>query len=138
MKNCHDSIYFPEVTVCLDPATMGELASVIARMRRHRAAGPDGIPAELWKWLDDGNRAILLDLVNSVLFTGRIPTEWARAEVVEIYKGKGDPKDPSSYRPISLLSTAYKLLAALLHKRLEAEIEDRLIHTQYGFRKGRS
>ena len=34
------------------------------------------------------------------------------------FKGKGADTDPSSYRPISLLNTVYKVFAAMLQSRL--------------------
>ena len=55
---------------------------------------------------------------------------------MEIYKGKGSLTDPNNYRPISLLSTAYK--ARIIQQRLEKAIDDRLRPSQYGFRAGRS
>ena len=42
------------------------------------------------------------------------------------------------YRPISLLSTAYKLFARIMQTRLEQAIDHKLRPTQYGFRKNRS
>ena len=58
--------------------------------------------------------------------------------MVEIYKGKGSTADPHNYHPISLLSTAYKLMARILQQRLEKAIDHRLRDTQFGFRAGRS
>ena len=58
----------------------------------------------------------LLDILNQALTAGRIPQEWQQALVVEIYKGKGSTADPNNYRPISLLSTAYKLMARILQQ----------------------
>ena len=46
--------------------------------------------------------------------------------------------DPNNYQPISLLSTAYQLLARVLQQRLEKGLEPYLRDTQYGFRSGRS
>ena len=64
--------------------------------------------------------------------------EWALARVAEIFKGKGDATDPSSYRPISLLSAVYKVYARLIQRRLAAAIDNRLLDTQFGFRADRS
>ena len=64
--------------------------------------------------------------------------EWALARVAEIFKGKGDATDPSSYRPISLLSAVYKVYARIIQRRLAAAIDHRLLDTQFGFRADRS
>ena len=45
--------------------------------------------------------------------------------------------DLGNYWPISLLSTMYKLLAAIIKKRLENKIDKYLQQTQHGFRKKR-
>jgi len=64
-----------------------------------------------------------------------------RASLVLLYKGQSKPPDlPSSYRPISLLDGAGKLLERLLLARLESHIEraDGLSTQQFGFRRTRS
>ena len=109
----------PAAAVDLTPITSAELKAALKELAHNKAPGPDGIPAEAWQWLDEHNQA-------------------AQAIVVEIYKGKGPLTDPASYRPISLLSTSYKLFAKLLHSRLQAALDDRLRETQYGFRATRS
>ena len=58
------------------------------------------------------------------------------SKVKEIFK-KGDPAQCCNYRPISLLNLAYKVLASLLLLRLKnAEGDNYLWHTQFGFRGG--
>ncbi len=59
------------------------------------------------------------------------------AYVVEIYK-KGDAKDPANYRPISLLSTAYKLLMRMMQVRIATSMDHLISDRQWGFRKHRS
>ena len=59
-----------------------------------------------------------LEPPNDAWTSQSIPQQWQTALVVEIYKGKGALDDPNNYRPISLLSAAYKLLARILQQRL--------------------
>ena len=40
-----------------------------------------------------------------------IPNQWLRTKVIPLFK-KGDPQIPSNYRPISLLTSIYKVLAS--------------------------
>ena len=55
-----------------------------------------------------------------------------------LYK-KGDPRNPKSYRGITLLPIIGKLFTQVLSKRISlwAENHDILCEAQYGFRKGR-
>ena len=128
----------PAAAVDLTPFKSSELKATLKELAHNKAPGPDGIPAEAWQWLDEHNQAALLKVLNQSLLTATIPDDWHKAIVVEIYKGKGPLTDPASYRPISLLSTSYKLFAKLLHSRLQAALDDRLRETQYGFRATRS
>lgn len=47
---------------------------------------------------------------------------WRKAVVTVLYK-KGDPEKPENYRGISLLSTAYKIYAAVLNERLRSQLK---------------
>ena len=78
---------------------MIELSDVIRQLKKNKAPGPDGVRAELIKHLNYVNEQALLDLLNECLRTERVPAEWKRAHIVTIFKGKGSPSDPASYRP---------------------------------------
>ena len=128
----------PAAAVDLAPITTAELKAALRELAHNKAPGPDSIPAEAWQWLDEHNQAALLRVLNQARLTATIPEDWHQAIVVEIYNGKGPLTDPASYRPISLLSTSYKLFAKIIHTRLQAALGDRLRETQYGFRAARS
>lgn len=59
-----------------------------------------------------------------------------KARVVLIFK-EGDTDNLSTYRPISLLNTIYKIYAAIIMWRIEAGLQKFLQEAQYGFRKAR-
>ena len=87
--------------------------------------------------MNDNNLTIILNIINEWWEQETIPDEAMNARVVLIYK-KGDTSLCENYRPISLLNTCYKLIAAALQRRIEAGIDHLLQRTQYGFRKSRS
>ena len=67
-----------------------------------------------------------------------MPDAWHLSQVSEIYK-KGDHGDCGNYRPISLLTGAYKVFAMILLRRiLDAGADQRIGSSQFGFRAGRS
>ena len=63
-----------------------------------------------------------------------MPQEVTKARVALIFK-KGDTSKLDNYRPISLLNSVYKLLAAMIKHKTEEMLEHRIQQTQFGFRK---
>ena len=116
--------------------TMEELDRAFRSVKNGKAPGIDGLPAEAWLALGEA-KGILLEFYNRCWRQETFPKDWKEALVVGIFK-KGEAEDPANYRPISLLSTAYKIFGVIMTNRLEAGLADRLRSTQYGFRKGRS
>ena len=76
------------------------------------------------------------DVIPIDLVEKRVPDEWHFAKIAAIFK-KGDPCNCLNYRPISLLSSSYKLFALILLNRLrKANVDDQIWPTQFGFRNG--
>ena len=66
------------------------MTRAVDRSRNGKAPGCDTIPNEIYK---TGNKAMicrLTKLFNIAYSTGRIPEEWAKAEICPMYKHKGD------------------------------------------------
>ena len=119
------------------PFTNAELDLVLSKLKRNKSPGADGVSVELFKWLNAQNRLIVLDAANCCLQNGYMQPEDLQAIVASIYK-KGDSSLLSNYRPISLLNSCYKVVAALVKIRLNAGLDTWLMQTQYGFRKSKS
>ena len=45
---------------------------------------------------------------------------WRLANIIPVYKGKGDKINASSYRPISLIDVSYKLLQDLIANQIKS------------------
>ena len=119
------------------PFTMAELEYVLNKIKNNKSPGTDQIPGELYKWLDVPNRTLLLDAANVCLAKGEMAHHLLQAIVVSIYK-KGDASMLENYRPISLLNSCYKIIAALVKERLDEGLDSWLMATQFGFRKHKS
>jgi hypothetical protein len=83
-----------------------------------------------------GVKKFLLDLFNSCLLGGSIPAAWGKCEMFLMYKGKGDPLLPNSYRAIALLDCFLKLYERLLFHRLDTWSRSLALipPAQFGFR----
>ena len=104
-----------------------------------KAYGPDGIPPVVLKKCARVLAPILTKLFRLILKTNIFPTPWKLAAVQPIPK-KGDPSDPSNYRPIAITSTIAKIFESLLNSKLISHLESHhlLSDHQYGFRSARS
>ena len=121
-KDAINTGYLPYNT---GPITFKELTDIIAKLKRHKAPGPDEMPIEIFKELTNGNKNKLLELLNEWWNTEDFPEDLLIARVVLIYK-KGDTNLCQNYRPISLLNTMYKIIAAAIQRRIEEGVEEQL------------
>ena len=90
---------------------------VLGRLRRTVNTSP-GMDRIEWRHLKVIDRTgSLLQTVLSAVHALGIPSSWKQSRTIMIHK-KGDTDDPSNFRPISLLSTLYKLYSGILASRL--------------------
>jgi hypothetical protein len=92
------------------------------KLRRaiNTSPGADEIEYHHIKALDPQCR--LLEIIYQKVWQIGIPDAWRRSRTVPIFK-KGDPSDFSNFRPISLLSTLYKISSGILSQRITAVAE---------------
>jgi hypothetical protein len=114
-----------------------ELRAAIKRLKRNKTPGPDGIPNEAFKGMDEINLQRLLELIHIWWEEEYIPDEVLEANVALIFKS-GDSSDCGNYRPISLLNTINKLVARIIVVRLQEVLDPLIQSTQFGFRPGKS
>lgn len=120
--------------------TEDELKAAAKSLKSNKAPGPDGVPAEVLKVIAAERPSILLKMYNNCLKEGCFPARWKTQKLTLISKGKGDPTQPSAYRPLCMLDSAGKLFEKLIKMRLNSAVESAggLSHKQYGFRNKRS
>ena len=118
--------------------TLSEIASAVKALKSGKAPGPDKLHPEFFLNMHPNCLAWLASLFSTCLKEKAIPKLWRKAKVVAILKPNKPPDSPSSYRPISLLCIAFKLLERLILNRIEPYVEDSLPNEQAGFRRGRT
>ena len=121
------------------PPTIAEVETAIAGLKSGKAAGPDGIPPEVYK---HGGRSLTMAVWTYCLDcweSGDVPIQWKRAKMISIYKRKGEKSDCSNYRGLSLLDVASKIFAKILLSRFNKHIANKILpESQCGFRADRS
>lgn len=119
------------------PIVSEEIKDAIGHLKRNKASGWDGIPAEVIKTINV--MPFLHDYLNALLETGYFPEFWSKSIIVPIFK-KGDTDDPGNYRGVSLVSVVSKIFTHILNKRLTQWMEEteQIVEEQAGFRAGYS
>lgn len=113
-----------------------EVKLAVSKMKNHKATGPDGIPADLWKRLGATGVEWLTLLFNKILISNKIPEAWRHSYLLPFYKNKGDVSECGNYRGIKLISHTLKIWERILHNRLLKHVA--LSDNQYGFTASRS
>ena len=124
-----------EVRNQMIPVTIDEVNKAIKTMKGNKAAGPGGVPIELYKNAPDVAIQYLTTLFQKCLDGEEIPVEWKIAQISSLYK-KGDKKNCANYRGLSVTASTGRLYGRILRDRIEKEIVDQ--EEQSGFRPGRS
>ncbi|XP_076057287.1 uncharacterized protein LOC143034827 [Oratosquilla oratoria] len=117
--------------------SLEEVKIAITAMKNNKAADPDGIPAEIYKLGGDIVQHQFHQLLVKIWTNEVVPSDFRDANIITIYKRKGDRSECGNYRGISLLATAGKILARILNNRLKTLSERILPETQAGFRPSR-
>ena len=119
------------------PLTYYEVNQAIKKLKTHKAAGSNNIPAELIKQGGTELKRRIDKLIMKIWKEESLSTEWTEGIICPIYR-KGDRMICSSYRPITLLNVAYKMFTTLINNRLSSIVESKSEDCQMGFRLNRS
>jgi len=130
-----DATADPHISV--DEPTLDEVVRAISKLRKGRAAGPDGIPPELLKCAIGPISRVLHSLFIQVWRSGRIPSAWKDGILVALYNGKGTKTECCNYRPITLPSVPGKVFAHVLLARIQPLLDMTRRPEQSGFVAGR-
>ena len=67
-----------------------EVGAAISKMKLGKAGGLSGVVADMLKAAGDEGTKWMTELCNAVVSDGKIPEDWSRSWLVNVYKGKGD------------------------------------------------
>ena len=126
-----------DIEIDVSTIKITELKTEIKKMKNGKAAGPDGIPAEILKNMSDKTLQYLLDMLQQIWREEKIPKSWNEGYIVKIPK-KGELSLCTNWRGITLLNVIGKLMSKIILTRIKQQVEKKLRREQAGFRKDRS
>ena len=122
-----------------DPPSFDEMEKDIISLKDNIAAGPDDIPADVIKY---GGCALHTRLHNFILdcWSAKcLPQQWKNANIILVYKQKGDLAECGNSCGISFLSVSGNVLANILLTRLLKHMVDLVLpESLCGFWRGHS
>ena len=116
--------------------TLREVSDSIKQLTSGKSPGEDGIPPEIYKHGGPALEEQVLKLFIKIWEEGEVVQAFRDANIVHLYKNKGDRSCCDNHRGISLLCIAGKILARLMLNRLIKHIENigLIPESQCGFR----
>ena len=118
-KDLHDPDNHNGVITDLEPDILEcEAKWVLESITTNKASGGDGIPAKLFKILEDDGVKVLHSICQQIWKTQKWPQDWKRSVFIPIPKN-GKAKKCSNYHTIALISHASKIMLKILQARLQ-------------------
>lgn len=114
-----------------------EVRRIIAATKPYKAPGLDKIQNILLKKLPRKGLVQIYYICKACLTLNYFPPAWKEANIIPIKKPGKNSQDPTSYRPISLISNLGKVLERLILNRLK-KFDNQIPDAQFGFRNHRT
>lgn len=106
-----------EKSIFLEPTSKQEVLKFIHEIEANKASGIDGITVKVLHAIADDIAGVLAHIINLSIEQGVCPDHFKVALIIPLYK-KGDRRECTNYRPISLLSNLSKVFEKVLKARI--------------------
>ena len=80
---------FPTIPQLGDPPALYEIQAAVNGLKNSKAAGPDGISGEVFKYADHHLCRRLHQFTHQLWTTGKLTQKWKDANIVTVFKRKG-------------------------------------------------
>ena len=121
------------------------IKKAISEMASGKAARPSGIVAEMLKPVGEAGAVEVRHLNEDIISEGRIPTDWQKSYIANLYKGKGDALNrgnyyianlyKGNYMGLKLIEQVMKVLECVVESLISQRVE--IDEMQCGFMSGR-
>ena len=109
----------------------------INQMPLHKTPGSDGFPAEFYRAFGTELAPLLTEMYTDCLAAGEMTPLMRTATVSLVYKKKGSRLSWKNYRPLSVSSAEYKILAKAMQLQLDDVLQYVIGPSQVGFQRGK-
>jgi len=110
-----------------NPFSLDEFTDAISKSH-DTAVGPDDVHYQMLKHLPNDALLTLLNILNNIWASGKVPTSWCTSTVIPVPKPGKDTSDPSNYCPITLTSCICKVMERMINSHVVWYLErNRLI-----------
>ena len=123
---------------CESKLTLIDLTKALQSMANNKSPGLDGFTANFYKYFWSELKNPLFESYLYSFENGQLSDGQRRGLLNLIPKPLKDLRLLNSWRPVSLLSTDYKILAKALSLKLQSVIPALISHDQVGYIKGRN
>ena len=113
-----------------------EVREIIQEVPKGKAAGDDGICAEILRNLGEKEISSITELINKIYETGDLPIDFIKSVFIPIPK-VSKAMERNENRAISLTAHAAKILLKIIKKKMTQKIESKVSESQLGFIKGK-
>lgn len=136
--NC--SISDNSQSMYISKVTKNELLDICCKLKNKYSSGEDEIPTSIVKLSMIKILDVLKYILDNSLKFGIFPDQLKVANIIPLYKNKGDSESLDNYRPISLLPSFSKVFEMAMCSRLVGFINkcELFSSRQHGYLKGRS
>ena len=119
------------------PPTEEEIEEAIDEIKNKKTPGYDHITAEMLKYAPPCIREFIYIIIGLMWSQSITPTHWNIAITTLLFK-KGDRHRITNYRPITLLSTLFKVWEKILDRRIRKIVTELIPYPQMGSLKHNS
>ena len=133
--HCHELLPAAQVDVGM-LISPWDIAQAIAKMKRGKVPGKNGITTEILKRAGDVAATQMVPLLMKCVMHQFEPLSWKGGTLVPLFKGKGRVDSPTSYRSIFISDTTCKTFHSCLRTRLLRTWEKAMCTLQFGGRAG--
>ena len=118
--------------------TLEEIEYAIKNLSNNKSPGPDGFTAEFFKCFREELSTFILRSANCGFAKGKLSISMRQGSIVLIPKENKPKRFIKNLRPISLLSTTYKIISTCIANRMKEVLPQIIGKSQNAFIRGRN